>query len=46
MIGAEVTIDLKNGIVIIASYHIQLSADIKRKNYKIKTSFVSPGLLF
>ena len=29
-------------IVIIASYYRQLSADIKMKNYNIKTSFVSP----
>ena len=32
----------KIGKLFIASYYRQLSADIKMKTYKIKTSFVSP----
>ena len=31
------------GILVFLSYYRQLSADIKMKNYKIKTSFVRPG---
>ena len=32
-------------MLFIASYYTQLSADIKMKNYKIKTSFFSPEVL-